>query len=175
MENFTEELYKKELTKKLHNFASKLPIFDLDVKVAGNYIYYSSLVCNLIGKKLEIDYSLTEKMNVRRLKEILIDFFPVLYGYEEKEKSVDDLLKGEISEETILSKSIVKRDMYQVERKLDPYNEIIVRNLDTNELEMYKMECPLVFFLSDMFRDKDLASATFKDKAKFIKILEQRA
>lgn len=173
MENFTEELYKRELVRKLNNFISKLPIVDLTAKVAGNYIYYSSEICKL-NSKLEIDYSLNEKTNIRRLKEILIDFFPVLYEFVAKEKSVDEIFKDEITEENILSKHIEKKLKYRVERRLDPYNEIICRNLDTDELEMYKMKCPLVFFLADMFRDIDAASITFKEKGEFIKVLEQR-
>ena len=63
MEQFTEVAFKNELIKKLNNFKSKHPIYDLDIKVAGGYIYLTSNVCK-IGQKFEIDFSLSIRFTI---------------------------------------------------------------------------------------------------------------
>ena len=169
----TEEIYKKVLIKKLNNFRSKLPIVDLQTRVAGGFIYFESKI-NKLNSKIEIDYSLSEKANIKRLKDILIDYYPIIYSFEEKDKSINEIINSDLDEKSILEKKLIKKEKFRIERRLDEYNEVLVRNLETNTLELFKLEKPVTLFLNMLNENREEASMLFQDSAVFLKQVEER-
>jgi hypothetical protein len=167
----TEEVFKKVLIKKINNFRTKLPIIDLQTRVAGGFIYFESKM-NKLNSKLEIEYSLSEKANIKRLKDILTDYFPNIYSIEEKEKSVSEIINSDL--DNLQLKNVIKKDKFRVERRLDEYNEILVRNLETNTLELFKLNKPITLFLKLLHENKEEASILFQEQSEFVKQVEER-
>lgn len=180
------EEYVKVLKKKLNNFFNNAPI---DVSITYT-LFFIEIECK-VRKKIKrffIDFKKDQKDFISEIKDYLVEYlYPVIIKSEIKviqytDEELSNLLEENSNlclEDLLIEKKKEKIDTYYRIEKIfsDPKkNEIVVRNLTTNKLELYKMDnMPVLIYLKNVMEkwNQNYSWEVFKNKCKFVKNLNE--
>lgn len=175
--NFDTKAFVREFTKKFKNFADKCPLF-IQYKIINNsiLIYLNE---NEEPILYEIDFSLSEKENIRKIKTSLEKFYPTFEVFNTTEQSLslielNTLLNSQklsLNEALSTKKKNVTSVSYRIEKILNKYNRLVLRNSDGLILQQFTI--PVMTFLKAA-TSKDLSvESLFKEKSFLVKNLKE--
>lgn len=175
----TEE-FKEIFDKKFFNFCSKSPL-TLVYKIHGEtvLVYNVSVDPEASPWEFKLNYSLPVTENIALIKKVILVDYPTLdcSYYEDatltNEEMLEEVKKGLTYEEAMnLFKTVKVKKIYRVEKRIDEYNEIIVRDLETGVQGLWWMRLPVSIFMKTLFENPKQGLALFKEKGKFKKFLQ---
>lgn len=169
--------------RKFSNFCQKAPVL-LSFKTSGTGCIVRD---ETTGKTLTyaFDYSASVKENIHDIKEWLLkECYPVMieeidkrteYTTDELQDFIEEDPNVDIDSLIMEGKREKIKRFWRIEKTILVMDNLFVRNMQTGELAMYKLDMPVSIFLSNM-RNKwkpNYAYRVFKDKSKIVKIEEK--
>jgi len=181
-DDFDKNSFLESFKKRFVSFCDKSPLF-LRFKFLDNgvLIYDYSKEADVEPKFFEFDYSLDDKNNIKKIKDFLVEnWYPVitisknnyrrLSAIEIQEKmSKEGLTFDEASELTINDKQFFT---FRVEKVINMDNNIVVRDMKTKYLYLYKAQIPVSTIIGEIFTDINLAQFHFAKKCDKVCMLE---
>jgi len=176
---FDKKSFIKLFVKKFSNFIAKCPLFIqyqlLDDKVL---IYDMSREQEPKAIIYDLDFTIGVKENIKQIKDsLIVNNYPTFsvshVTYDEP--STMDLFnfmnKTKVSFKDVVNKKneIVTVINYRVEKIINQNNQLIIRNLNTNELALYQFHIPVIIFLQNLFKKDNSIEATFINKSSMVK------
>jgi hypothetical protein len=165
--------------KRFFSFCEKSPLF-LRFTLLDNSVLVYDLSTDPEADPIEFkfDFSISEKANIKQIKDYLVkNNYPIItttdqikrYPTTDEVKNIQR--KEKISLTDAMKKQIVEcfENKYRLEKVLNYDNSVIIRNLITNELDMYKVKIPLTIFIREIFINPINASDIFIKKCEKIK------
>jgi hypothetical protein len=167
--------------KKFKNFCSKSPLI-LEYMIGGDKVY---IVDKSQEEVFKLDYELRfdedVKIAIKHIKDILVERYPVITQVDVEYYTTEEISKlvkageGTIEE---LSKEVKKgtyHNRYIITKVIDQYNEIILKDMKSGELMLYKVKIPVQLFMKTVFKRDVLETWNlFQSKAEFKKVLIER-
>lgn len=178
-ETFNKKDYLSLFQKRFFSFCEKSPLtlkFTLfDDRVL---VYDLSTDPEVDPIEFMFDFSKDEKTNIKVIKDYLVkNNYPVLevvneYTRKPSAIEIQDIMVKERVSFTTASDMLKKEKevkLYRVEKVLNSDNRIIIRDLQTNSLDMYFVRIPLTIFVREIFNNPSNAVDIFVKKCEKIK------
>ncbi len=171
-----------EFKKKFTNFCEKAPII-LSFNLSPTEVIlfeqkYNSENTNLLHT-FQLDYTKNIQSNIADIKKWLMKCkYPVMIKQETyfKEFTANEINimidEGLTLDDVLKQKKVVKSIQMRIEKVIIKRNELHVRNLETNELNFYYLDMPLISFLIKLSILDSISSVDawelFNEKAKLL-------
>lgn len=165
--------------KRFFSFCEKSPLF-LRFTLMDDRV----LVYNLSEKpdaepiEFKFDFLKDEKNNIKIIKDYLVENdYPVLEVVEEHQREptafeIQDVMQREkisFAKASLKLTNKISISHYRVEKVLHSSNNVIIRDMQTDELFIYKVKIPLTIFVRELFINKPNAVDIFKNKCERVK------
>lgn len=181
---FNKKEFLEIFYKKFNSFCEKSPLF-LRFTLMDDRVLVYDLTTNPTAAPVEFvfDFMKDEKNNIKVIKDYLVENnYPIIEVVDRKERTlsafeIQDIMRKErISFAEASSKFYTETSIrkYRVEKVLNFDNRVIVRDLQTNDLDIYDVRIPLTIFVRELFNNPQNASDIFVNKCKKYKQVTDR-
>ena len=170
------EEFKEVFEKKFTSFCEKAPLY-LTYTIIGNKVEVQDMTQKEIWEKnYELDFSRTEKWNIKRIRDDLEKRYPVIpFKYVKQisdERATQLISEGYSISEVMTMSEQEEVNKYRVLKLLNDSNEIIVRNLENNEVHLLGVKVPLVNLADKIFsKNFDEVQKIFENKTYLKQVL----
>ena len=166
--------------KKFRNFCTKSPLSLKYTIFPDKVILYDLSSSDIpVPHQFPFDFTKTEGENIKVIKEFLCEeIYPILtfvtrtkrpFSPQEQSALIDQGIPLEKAMSAYIEEESVSD--YRIEKRLDDYNELILRNLETDQVSLWKLKYPIAIFLDEIFKNPEKASKSFSRNAEFKKVL----
>lgn len=154
-------VFVRNFTKSFKNFCKKAPLL-LSFVVVGDKVIIKNSNNELI-KEFSLSFFEDPSFTIAEIKDFLLDnWYPVLFEVQKEEftlsvEEISDLIKAGVSIDEALLRKKVKETIirWRIEKINLGKNRLLIRNLETKELFLYKLTIPVTYFLTKINRIKN--------------------
>ena len=152
------EEFKSIFEKKFTSFCEKAPLY-LTYKIIGNLVEVKDMTQKEIWEKqYELDFSRTEKWNVKCIKDDLEKRYPKIRFIYDKpladEKATKLISEGYRIEEVMDMSEKEEVEKYKIIKILNDNNELIIRDLENGEEKLLGSKVPVVTIMEKILERK---------------------